>query len=322
MRFGTVALVGRSNVGKSTFLNAALGEPLAIVSALPQTTRDALLGVVNRSDAQIAFLDTPGLHRPRSELGRRMNAAAVDAARSADVVMLMTDVPERRDPRWPRSAVERDRAVLELVPKDHPTLLVINKVDLVHDKSKLLPLMTDFQAALPGAEIVPISVRQDGSVDRVLAALAKLLPEGPAGYPEDTLTNRSTAFFVREYVREQVLAQAAREVPHAVAVTIDAIETGPKVMIAKATLHVEKEGQLRILVGRGGERIRDIGIAARERIEQLLGQKLHLELFVRVSPRWKNVPRQLAELGYDTPADAEADAKLPVARGARRVRRK
>ncbi len=322
MRFGTVALVGRSNVGKSTFLNAALGEPLAIVSPLPQTTRDALLGVVTRPDVQIAFLDTPGLHRPRSELGRRMNAAALDAARSADVVVLMTDVPARRDPSWPKSAVERDRAVLDLVPSGHPTLLVVNKVDLVRDKGKLLPLMEAFGRELPEAEIIPVSVRRANGVDRVLDAIAKLLPEGPAAYDDDTLTNRSTAFFVREYVREQVLAQAAREVPHAVAVTIDAIEPGPKVMIAKATIHVEKEGQLRILVGRGGERIRDIGTAARERLEQLLGQRLHLELFVRVSPRWKNVPRQLAELGYDTPADAEADQHLPADPGRRRARRK
>lgn len=318
MRFGTVALVGRSNVGKSTFLNAALGERLAIVSPLPQTTRDALLGVAHHGAAQIAFLDTPGLHRPRSELGRRMNAAAVEATRSADVVVLMTDVgPKSVDPA---RALERDQDVLRLLPAAAPSLLVVNKVDLLRDKSKLLPLLTSYGAAHEFAGMIPVSIARADGVERVLDAIVELLPEGPAAFEPDTLTNRPTAFFIREYVREQVLLSASREVPHAVAVAVDAIERGEKVLVIKATLHVEKEGQLRILVGRGGERIRDIGTAARKRIEELLDRRVHLELFVRVSPRWKDVPRQLAELGYDAPDRADDARVLPDEKRRRRSR--
>lgn len=316
MRFGTVALVGRSNVGKSTFLNAALGERLAIVSSLPQTTRDSLLGVAHRPDAQIAFIDTPGLHRPRSELGRRMNAAAVDAARSADVVLMMTDVPGGESTA---EAIERDRPVLALLPEGRPVLLVVNKVDLLKDKSRLLPLLDAYGAQHPFAELLPVSVRNADGVDRVLAAIACRLPEGSAGYDADTLTNRPTTFFVREYVREQILQSARREVPHSVAVSVDAVDEGPRVLVVKATIHVEKEGQLRILVGKGGEQIKRIGTGARLRLEELLGRQVHLELFVRISARWKDVPRQLAELGYDTPASADIDRHFAEAPGPRRT---
>jgi GTP-binding protein Era len=293
MRFGTAALVGRSNVGKSTFLNAALGERLSIVSPLPQTTREALLGVLHREDAQIAFIDTPGLHRPRSELGRRMNASAVDAARGTDVVVMMTDVNASLD--------DDERAVLALLDKDTPTILVINKIDLLRDKSRLLPKIEAYLAAHPFREVIPVSLREGDGLERVLDAIAALLPEGDAGYEPDALTNRPLTFFVREFVREQVLLRAAREVPHAVAVTIDAIEDSPRALVIKATLHVEKEGQRGILIGKGGERIREIGTGARERIEELTGRKVYLELFVRVTPRWKHVPRQLSELGYEAP---------------------
>lgn len=302
MRFGTVALVGRSNVGKSTFLNAALGESLAIVSPLPQTTRDALLGIAHRPDAQIAFIDTPGLHRPRSELGRRMNAAALEALRATDVVVLMTDVSgaERREAEVPPD----DRTVIELLPRNARCLLVVNKVDLLRNKARLLPLIEAYTRLHAFEDVIPVSVRRQDGVERVLEAIERLLPEGPAAYDAETLTNRPVSFFVREYVREQVLSSAQGEVPHAVAVSIDAIEPGPRALVIKATLHVEKEGQRRILIGKGGERIRAIGIGARRRIEELVGQKVYLELFVRVTPRWKHVPRQLSELGYEAPDTA------------------
>ncbi len=318
MRFGTVALVGRSNVGKSTFLNAALGEDLAIVSPLPQTTRDALLGVVHRPDGQIAFIDTPGLHRPRSELGRRMNAAAVEAARSADVVLMMTDIPTREKDS---QALERDRPVIELLPEAGSVILLMNKVDLLADKSRLLPHMEAYQKEYPFHTVMPVSIRRPDDVQRVLDAILSLLPEGPAGYDDETLTNRPTTFFIREYVREQILVAARSEVPHAVAISVDAVESGARVLVIKATIHVEKEGQLRILVGRGGDQIKKIGIGARERLERLLDQKVHLELFVRVSARWKDVPRQLAELGYDTLMSRETDRTLPEALRSRQVPR-
>jgi GTP-binding protein Era len=293
MRFGTVALFGRSNVGKSTFLNAVLEQDLAIVSPVPQTTRDQLHGVVTRKGLQLAFVDTPGVHRPKTELGRRMNHAALDAARTTDAVVFMTDVGGLlRGKKATREVVSsEDRELLELLPaaKKTPSLLVVNKIDLLRDKSRLLPLLVAYSELHDFNAVVPISARDEDGVERVI--------DEPAGYSPDTLTDRPTRYFVREYVREQVLAATQGEVPHAVAVSIDSYEEG-KILRIQATLHVEKEGQRRILVGNGGSKIKEIGSAARARIEALVGQQIYLELFVRMSPRWKNTPRQLAELGY------------------------
>jgi len=313
MRFGTVALVGRTNVGKSTFLNCALGEPLAITSPLPQTTRDALLGVAAHGDAQIAFLDTPGFHKPRTELGRRMNGAAFDSARAADVLVFVTDAwshaPKALPPgsplstrplenRWLRPG---DREVLESLAElsKTPVILVINKVDLSKDKSLLLPMLEAYAAAANFAALVPTSFRRQDGVTATLDEIRNQLSEGPPGYDADTLTNRPVLFFVREYVREAVLNQLTSEVPHAVAVSIDQADERPELLRLSATIHVEKVGQRKIVVGKAGERIKAIGIAARERIEQLVQKKVHLELFVRITSEWKNMPRQLAELGYD-----------------------
>jgi GTP-binding protein Era len=309
MRFGTIALFGRSNVGKSTFLNAVLEQDLAIVSSRPQTTRDALLGVVTRPDAQLAFVDTPGVHRPKTELGRRMNHAAFETARTTDAVLFMTDVGTllRRSPKPDQDVIDaEDRELIARLPapKQTPTLLLINKIDLLRDKPRLLPLLTAFQALRDFHAIIPISALDADGLEPVLSELAKLMPEGPAGYPADTLTDRPTSYFAREYVREQVLAATAGEVPHAVAVSVDSYEEGPIVRIL-ATLHVDKVGQRRILVGNGGSKIKEIGSAARARIEALVGRQVYLELFVRVSPRWKDAPRQLAELGYIPGGDAD-----------------
>ena len=304
MRFGTIAIVGRSNVGKSTFLNRVLGEPLAIVSPLPQTTRDNVLGVVHRNDAQLAFLDTPGVHQPRSELGRRMNAAALDAARTADVVLFMTDISALTPPKKhakDKSVQELDQELLSNVPKDAACVLVVNKVDALRDKSKLLPALVAYQESRDFVALIPISVKSDDGVERVLDALAEALPEGGIGFDEDTLTDRPTSFFAREYVREQVLLAMRGEIPHAVAVSIDEFVEGQKSSTIKATVHVEKVGQRKIIIGTGGLQIKAIRVGAQKRIAELLGHKVHLELFVRVTPQWKSMPRQLAELGYEAP---------------------
>ena len=306
MRFGTVALVGRTNVGKSTLLNATLGVPLAIVSHRPQTTRDALLGVLTRDDSQIALLDTPGLRRPHSELARRLNTAALQAARSADLLLFMTDRHEAEaestggEPAAPVVDPD-DRQVLDLTLTAAPCVALINKVDRLSNKSQLLPMIEALTRYHDFAAIMPVSVTRPDDVERVLAEIQKLLPEGPPGYETDTLTDRPSSFFVREYVREQVLLSAKGEVPHAVAVAVESIHTSRDLTVIKATLHVQKPGQRKILVGRNGTQIRAIGIGARQRIEALLGCRVHLELFVRVSPRWKDLPRQLAELGYPAP---------------------
>lgn len=318
MRFGTVAIVGKTNVGKSTFLNRALGQKLAIVSALPETTRETLLGVAEHGDAQIAFLDTPGLHRPKTELGRRMNAAALEAARAADLIVFMLDGAALVGQR--AGALEtlhvEDAQLMRALPEGVPRVLVVNKVDLIRDKTRLLPVLDELGKLGDFSAIVPTSMQEADGATRVLSEIARRLPEGPPGYESDQLTNRGADYFVREYVREQVLTSTSAEVPHAVAVQVDEISDDGRLLIAKATIHVEKVGQRKILIGQGGARIKRIGTEARRRLEQLLERKIHLELFVRVTPRWKNTPRQLAEIGYDAPADRElartiADAAEP-----------
>lgn len=305
MRSGSVAIIGRTNVGKSTFLNAALDVDLAIVSPLPQTTRDELLGIVHRPDVEIAFIDTPGLHRPKTELGRRMNSAALGSLRSNDLVLFMTDTSmlTRRSKRsfLPDSDCldPDDRLLLKALPATQPSVLVINKVDLVRDKSRLLPLIAAFDAAHPFRAILPVSLRRDDGVELILSELTKALPEREHRFDDDTLTDRPLSFFAREYIREQVLQRTSREVPHAVAVSIESFVQKPSLTLISATIHVEKTGQASILVGRGGQSIKAIGTGARERLEELIGTKVHLELFVRVSDRWKDAPRQLSELGYD-----------------------
>lgn len=306
-RFGKVALIGRSNVGKSTLLNAALDEPLAIVSPQPQTTRTALLGLVNRGDDQIAFLDTPGLHHPKTELGRRMNSAALEAMRQADVRVFVTDVTssrgdrsrsQRRHPQAKAQLLRDDLELLTQLDDKVPTLLVMNKVDRLASKQLLLPLIAAWQGQFAFSEVLPVSCLLKADVERVLDAVRNALPPGAPVYPEDALTDRPTRYFVAEFVREQVMLQTRREVPHAVAVSVDAYHESEKLVSIAVTLHVEKEGQRRILVGRGGSAIREIGTRARMRIAELVRNKVYLELFVKVNPRWKSVPRQLAELGY------------------------
>lgn len=308
MRFGTVTLVGRSNVGKSTFLNWALGQRLAITSPLPQTTRDALLGVGSFGDAQIAFLDTPGLHRPRTELGRRMNQSALDASRSADVCVMVTDIWAKEPARpvtAPTDSVEHfirpgDADVIQEIRarRQGQRILLINKVDLTRNKDLLLPMLQAYGALGIFDELIPVSVLRQLNVDAAMQAIAQRLPEGPPGYDADTLTDRPMHFFIREYIREAILNQLKSEVPHAVAVSVDQVDERATSMRIMATIHVEKTGQRKIVVGKGGEQIKAIGIAARGRIEELTGKKVHLELFVRITPAWKDMPRQLAELGY------------------------
>lgn len=318
MRSGTVAIVGRTNVGKSTFLNAVLGEGLAIVSPLPQTTRDPLLGVLNLEGAQIAFLDTPGLHSPKSELGRRMNLAAESVLPAADVVLVMTDVSGLGKLKGGDPIPAEDRKLIEqLVDGSTPALLVLNKVDLLRDKSAMIPVLEAYAKLRDFAAIVPTSMTRDDGIDRVLAALVEALPEREPDYPEDMLTDRPVQFFVREYVREQILNATRGEVPHAVAVTIDSYED-EKIARIKATIHVDKVGQRKILIGQGGAMLVRIGSAARKRIEELIEKRAHLELFVRVTERWKNAPRMLTELGYSV---AELEAQRPTGeKKARKVR--
>lgn len=295
-RSGRVALVGRPNVGKSTLLNAALELPLAIVSPTPQTTRDALLGVVHRGSAEIGLVDTPGLHKPKTQLGRVMNQAARDAAKTADVVAFVTEVA---DPKQRGLHVHPgDVALLADVGTDAPVVLVVNKIDLLRDKAQLLPFLEAFAKVKEFAAVVPISARKSSGVERVLDEVAKLLPEGAWKYQEDDITDKPMRYFAAEYVREQILRAAKEEVPHAVAVVVERFEEGATVAHIDATIHVERPGQKRILIGKGGEMMKRIGTLARKRFEELFGHQVNLKLWVRVTPDWRTKANELEELGY------------------------
>jgi len=306
-RSGNVTLVGRTNVGKSTFLNIALGEPLAIVSPRPQTTRDPLLGVVIWKDAEIAIMDCPGFHRPRNELGVRMNAVATDHLLHSELVLLLTDVEpllqkppgkRRASPFNVSKAYAEELKLLSQIPEGTPCILVVNKVDKISNKQLLLPLLSQLSEARPTATIVPASCMLRSDVERVLEIIAPLLPEQPHRFEPDTLTDRPVRYFVAEYIRERVMHATSGEVPFVVAVSLDEFSELPSVTIVKATLCVEKEGQRIILIGHGGQKIKEIGIASRSRIEGLLKKKVHLELFVKTRKYWRNNKADLEDLGY------------------------
>jgi GTPase len=309
-RSGTAAIIGRSNVGKSTLLNAALRQALAIVTPTPQTTRDRILGVVRHGDAQIALLDTPGLHKAKSRLGKRMNAAARHALQGADVMIFMAQVPKGQEAPQPHPG---DLTLLKDLGMQTPTVLVINKVDQWKDKSKLLPLLQSWQAVREFAAIVPISARRTDGVESVLDEVAKLLPERGAPYDEDFLTDRPLRFFAAEYVREQVIRSTSQEVPHSVAVSIERYDEMGTVVQIEATIHCARSGQRAILIGTKGQRMKEIGIAARKRIEALLERQVNLKLWVKVSEGWADSPQSMEEIGYDPEAVGERGIAEPGA---------
>ena len=313
-RSGTVALIGRANVGKSTLLNAALGHPLAIVSPTPQTTRDTLLGVLHHGGAELRLLDTPGLHKPKTELGRVMNHHAREAARAADVVVFVTDVSPRGRPEGaPLAPHLGDLTLLQSLKEPpaegeahRPAVLVINKVDLVRDKSVILPLIEAFSKVLPFDAVLPVSARDAADAARVIDVVAGLLPEGAWQFGPDDMTDRPARYFVSEYVREQILRATRLEVPHAAAVTIDRFDEPARGAVEiDVTIHVERPGQKKILVGKGGETLKGIGTQARLRVEELLGRKVILKTWVRVTEAWRASRERLAEMGYQKTAQDE-----------------
>jgi len=302
-RCGTVAIVGRPNVGKSTMVNALIGFRLSIATPKPQTTRDRILGVLTRENAQLVFLDTPGLHTPKNKLGAHMNMEAEEAARSADVIVYVTEPPKS-------ARLEKDetlRRVLSIIG-DRPLILAINKVDRVKDKAALIPMLEAYGKLHNFAAYVPIVAAKGGEggssgLDRLLDEIGKHLPLSPFLFPEDEITDRPERFLAAECVREQVIVQTRDELPYAIAVTIDAWEepaSAKAVTRIEATVHVEKDAQRKIVIGSGGDRIKKIGVAARRSIEELLGRRVHLGLFVRTEEAWSNDERKLAELGYES----------------------
>jgi GTP-binding protein Era len=288
-RSGFVAIIGRPNVGKSTLLNQLLGQKVAMVTPKPQTTRGRILGIKTLPHAQIIFVDTPGLHQPRSLINRRMVQAAERAVQEADVVVWLVDAVDGVTPA--------DREIAARLGADTRRLVVVlNKIDRL-GKSALLPQLAALAALLPGRDVIPVSARSGANLDELLAHLLRVLPIGPPYYDADTLTDQTERMLVQEAVREQVLLQTREEVPYAVAVTVDQFEDKPTVTVITATIHVERASQKGIVIGQGGARIKAIGTAARREVEQLLGRRVYLELFVRVQEEWTKQESLLKEFG-------------------------
>jgi GTP-binding protein Era len=310
-RAGTIALIGRPNVGKSTLLNALLGERIAITSHHAQTTRDRIAGILTKEGVQFVFLDTPGLHRPRHKLGERMNELARTAAAECDVAVFMTE-PETRHAEGGLAigATVRadDREIVNAIPAKTPVVLVINKVDKVKPKHLLFPLLEAWGKERELAAIVPLSAlsRTREGADRLLDEVAKHLPENEPLFDEEELSDKPVRFFVGEFVREQILRRTRQEVPHGVAVTVESFDESARLVRIAVTVHVAKESHKGIIIGDGGKMLGAVGRAARLRAEELLGRKVHLETFVRATPGWFDDAARLADMGY---ADGDAPAK-------------
>ena len=297
-RSGFVCILGRPNAGKSTLLNALAGEKLAIVSPKPQTTRNRVLGVIhlpkakNKPGAQVVLIDTPGVHRPDTSLGKKMMSEVREALNSCDLVLLIVDATRREE--------GSDRFLFDLVQNSGVSVtLLLNKIDLFGgDKRKLLPLIELYSKLHPFCEIVPISAKKHEGLEVLLRKIVEALPEGPPYFPEDQITDQPARFMVAELIREQVLLNTAEEVPHSVTVLTEQFEETPKLTRIAAAIYCEREGQKRILIGRQGQMLKKIGTAARLEIERMLGTKLYLELFVKVRPNWRQTRGFVEELDW------------------------
>ena len=290
-RSGYVALIGRPNAGKSTLLNRLVGQKIAAVSDKPQTTRFRIQGIITKPEGQVVFVDTPGVHQPGYELNRRMMTAVQEALLGVDLVALIRDASV--------STGNGDRFVLDLIKRsEKPALLLLNKIDKLEDKSALLPLIDWYRDQYEWREIIPISALKNEMMDVLLDGVLRHLPEGDPIFSEDELTDQSLRVLVAEIVREKVLRSTGDEIPYVTAVVTERYE---EVREDFARIHcvivVERTSQKKIIIGKGASRLKEIGIAARKDIEQLLGHRVHLELFVKVEEDWRNDARLLDEYG-------------------------
>lgn len=290
-RSGYVALIGRPNAGKSTLLNRLVGEKIAAVSNKPQTTRHRIKGIVTRPQGQIVFIDTPGVHKPGHLLNRRMMAAVHDSILSVDVVVLMRDANV--------STGNGDKFVLELVKNAaKPSVLILNKIDKIKDKATLLPLIEGYSKEYDFAEIVPVSALKGDALDNLLEQIVKHLPPAEPIFAEDELTDQSMRTIAAEMVREKILASTGEEIPYVTAVVTELWdESSPDLTRIFCAVYVERESQKKIIVGKRGSRIKDVGTKARVDIEKLLGKKVFLKLFVKVVEDWRNRESELDEMG-------------------------
>ncbi|HVP52842.1 MAG TPA: GTPase Era [Terriglobales bacterium] len=295
-RSGFVSIIGRPNAGKSTLLNKLVGEKLAIVTPKPQTTRDRILGIVNaparigRPAGQIVFIDTPGVHKPDSSLNKKMMREVHEALEGRDAILLIVDATQKFGPG--------DRFTLDLAKKaGGPVLLLLNKIDRL-EKARLLPMIAEYSKLHDFREIIPISALTGDGLELLLDRVMAALPEGPRYFPKDQITDQPERFLAAEIVREKVLLETAQEVPYAATVVVERWEESPRLTSIAAVIYCERDGQKKIIIGRGGEMLKRIGTAARYEIERILGTKVFLELFVKVRPGWRESREFVEELDW------------------------
>ncbi len=289
-RSGYVSLVGRPNVGKSTLFNRILGEKVAIVTPKPQTTRNRINGIKTLPHAQIIFIDTPGIHKPRQRLGEAMNRIAFEALEEVDIVLFMVE------PEAPRSG---DLFVLERIRQvDKPVFLLINKLDTVK-KNAILPVIEAYSKLYPFKEIIPLSALKTSGIDVLLETVVKYIPEGPKLYPDDIVTDQMERFMAAEIIREKIMEATQEEVPYSSAVEIQQWqERDDGVVFIQANIYIERDGQKGIIIGNKGARLKSIGTKARQDIEGLLGTRVFLELWVKIKKDWRSDEYTLRELGF------------------------
>ncbi len=294
---GFVCILGRPNAGKSTLLNALVGEKLAIISPKPQTTRNRILGILHvprrkgKPAAQIVLIDTPGVHKPDSSLGRKMMVEVREALEGCDLLLLIVDATR------PFSAA--DQFVLEMAQKSEtPIFLLLNKIDLLRSKDALLPVIEQYSRLHEFREVIPLSARKRQGLDVLLDKLVANLPQGPKYFSEDQVTDQPMRFMVAEAIREQILLATGEEVPYATTVLIEEFEEGAKLTRIAAIIYCERSGQKAILVGKGGQMLKKIGTAARLQIEKMVHTRVYLELFVKVSPGWRESREFVDELDW------------------------
>lgn len=289
---GFVSIVGRPNVGKSTLLNRIVGQKIAIMSDKAQTTRNKVQGILTTKSDQIVFIDTPGIHKPKHRLGDFMVKTAMSTFNEVDVVLFLVNVTEKRGPG--------DNFIIDkLKTVESPVFLVLNKIDQIHP-DELLPIIEDYNSQMTFAEIVPISAIEGNNVDRLMETIRTYIPEGPQFYPEDQVSDHPEYFIVSELIREKVLERTREEVPHSIAVVVESMqrEDDEKVVV-NATIIVERKSQKGIIIGKQGKMLKDIGMNARKDIERLLGDKIYLDLWVKVQNDWRDKQQHLNDYGYN-----------------------
>ena len=285
MKFGFVALIGRPNAGKSTLVNRIMGDKVSIVSDKAQTTRNSIKAIYTTPEAQVVFIDTPGIHKPSHELGKQLNRSAVNALEGVDVIYFLMDAS--------KPFGTGDRYVLELCKKEQiPIYLVFNKIDLLR-REELILRLNELNALGYFEEIIPISALTNDNIDRLLKVTLDHLPEGEAQYPEDMTTEYPESFFITEVIREQVLTSTSEEIPHAVAIIIDNLKEDKKAMLIQASILVERDSQKSILIGKQGQKIKTIGSRARLTLEGRYGKRIFLDLIVKTEKNWRNDQQKL-----------------------------